>query len=118
MQLVEDGQHGHCEAENRRKHQLLILHLLANEVRRQALKPTGIRGGDDGAKEQAVGVVELVAQLSHNLHQFHHAVHQIPGEGATGKQVRKRFSEHKAILEHRLDTHPMTKQERAVPRKA
>lgn len=103
MQLVEDGQHSHCTAENQHKRQLLILHLQATRCVRKALRqsPTGIRGGDDGAKEQAVGVVELVAQLSDHLHQFHHAVHKIPGGGATGKQVSKRFSEHEATLENR-----------------
>lgn len=82
MQLVEDGQHRHCTAENQRKHQRLILHLQARGASTSAEQsPTGVRGRDDGAEEEAVGVVELVVQLSDHLHQFDHAVHQIPGRG-------------------------------------
>lgn len=65
--------------------------------------PTGVRGRDDGAEKEAVGVVELVVQLSDHLHQFDHAVHQIPGGGvgggAAGEQVSKNFCEHEATLE-------------------
>lgn len=61
--------------------------------------PTGVRGRDDGTEEEAVGVVELVVQLSDHLHQFDHAVHQIPGRGAAGEQVSKNFCEHEATLE-------------------
>lgn len=39
---------------------------------------TWVCGRDDGTKEEAVGVVELVRQLSDHLHQLDHAVHQVP----------------------------------------
>lgn len=41
---------------------------------------TWVCGRDDGTKEKAVSVVELVGQLSDHLHQFDHAVHQVPAE--------------------------------------
>ena len=39
---------------------------------------TWVSGGDDGAKEQAVGEEEVPSQLSHVLHQRHAAIHEQP----------------------------------------
>lgn len=88
MELIKDGQHRHCT--QRGEHTLKphpILQILqpewASHSRRQGrvLRCTWVRGGDDGTEEKAVGVIELVSQLSDHLHQFDHAVHQIPGGG-------------------------------------
>lgn len=40
--------------------------------------PTWVSGGDDGSKEETVGVVKFVSELTHDLHQLHHAVHEVP----------------------------------------
>lgn len=78
---------------------------------------TRVCGRDDGAKEKAVGVVELVSQLSSHHHQFDHAVHQVPNV----KQGRVSSSTPQARQVVNIsegETHPIIKQEMAVPRKA
>lgn len=83
---------------------------------------TRICGRDNGTEEKAIGVVELVSQLSDHLHQFDHAVHQIPEDGeqrvqyvlikTAGKLTTAKY------LEKKVNTHPITKHDMAVPRKA
>lgn len=82
-----------------------------------ASRLTRVCGGDDGTKEKAVGVVELVSQLSSHLHQFDHAVHQVPNvkQGRVSSSTRQ--AKHVVIISKR-ETHPIIKQEMAVPRKA
>lgn len=50
---------------------------------------TRVCGRDNGTKEKAVSVVELVSQLSDHLHQFDDTVHQIPEDGRPGERRTK-----------------------------
>lgn len=61
-------------------HRGKALHGVPPPARSTATPPrlTRVCGRDDGAEEEAVGVVELVRQLSGHLHQPDHAVHQVP----------------------------------------
>jgi len=38
---------------------------------------TWICGRYNGTEEEAVRVVELVSQLTQDLHQFHHTIHEV-----------------------------------------
>lgn len=78
---------------------------------------TRVCGRDDGAEEEAVGVVELVSQLSGQLHQPDHAVHQVPKAKQGGVWSPTRQARHVGNSSEG-ETHPMMKQEMAVPRKA
>lgn len=89
-------------------------HICSTTVR-EALRHTRVRGRDDGAKEEAVGVVELVRQLSNHLHQFDHAVHQVPS--VKRRHVLSSTGDKRDEWQQE-NTHPIMKQEMAVPRKA
>lgn len=45
-----------------------------------SVRRTRVCGRNDGTKEKAVRVVELVGQLSDGFHQRHHAVHHVPAD--------------------------------------
>lgn len=84
---------------------------------RAARRLTRVCGRDDGAKEKAVGVVEPVGQLSRQIHQSDHAVHQVPAVKhgrASSSRTQGTHGEH----QQKGETHPIIKQEMAVPRKA
>lgn len=116
VQLVKDGQHRHCGDTKKTLKTLLAFTLMHAVLLPPARGHAWVRGRDDGAKEKAVSVVKLPRQLTHCLHQLDHAVHQVPAEG-TGMTRQSRSSKPK-VMSHLALTHPMTKQETAVPRKA
>lgn len=85
---------------------------------------TWVCGRDNGSEEQAVGKEEIPVQLPHLLHQRHAAVHQQPevetdhsGQTVYGRLNLSVATEYE-IWRGSGYSHPMTKQETTVPRKA
>lgn len=68
---------------------------------------TWVRGRDDGTKEKAVGVVELVSELSDHLHQLDHAVHQVPADG--GRETRDPQAHNRSITKSLISNRHVVK---------